>query len=68
MMWRRRRLEDAFSPSFPRTRVLLLTSLRRDVQSPSSQRQLFPVQINTLSGELDSNLDPEPSVQISHVF
>ncbi len=31
-------------------------------------REASSVQINTLSGELDSNLAPEPGVQISHVF
>lgn len=29
---------------------------------------LFPVQINRLSGELDSNLEAEQSVQIRYVF
>lgn len=35
---------------------------------PSPLSRLFPAQINTLSGELDSNLEPDWSVQISHVF
>lgn len=61
--------EDDFSPS---SRVFADEFTVRRSRSrqavPSSRRQLFPVQINTLSGELDSNLDPERSVQISHVF
>lgn len=52
-------------------KTLLLPRVFSDeftVRRSGSRRQLFPVQINTLSGGLESNLDPERSVQISHVF